>query len=225
VHFCPPSDHDRVEDTGLRPCPLPHHRTYGFPYPAVEPLASLAILAIGPFWQSRSFGKRANRITGRSPPSWLAARVGPRCLFVFLQSRGCLPLPSASASWHRPCGSATVALISSGKYVSICKIQSMLGTLGTHGDASLHRHEGRINRSAPIHRLRQSLRTCITISRRRYDKLFGGLSMPPGEYSVASLPAQPGDYSAAPRQSLHSCRLNIHPPNSFYSTHANVRDF
>jgi 5-methylthioadenosine/S-adenosylhomocysteine deaminase len=28
---------DRVEVTGLRPLPLPHHRTCGFPHPAVEP--------------------------------------------------------------------------------------------------------------------------------------------------------------------------------------------
>ena len=34
--------HDRVGDTGLRPCPLPHHRTYGFPYPAVESLTTTA---------------------------------------------------------------------------------------------------------------------------------------------------------------------------------------
>ena len=27
---------DRVEDRGLRPCPLPHHRIYRFQYPAVE---------------------------------------------------------------------------------------------------------------------------------------------------------------------------------------------
>ena len=28
---------DRVEVTGLRPPPLPHHRTCGFPHPAIEP--------------------------------------------------------------------------------------------------------------------------------------------------------------------------------------------
>ena len=28
---------DRVEVTGLRPSPLPHHRTSGFPHPAVGP--------------------------------------------------------------------------------------------------------------------------------------------------------------------------------------------
>jgi hypothetical protein len=28
---------DRVEITGLRPLSLPHHRTCGFPHPAVEP--------------------------------------------------------------------------------------------------------------------------------------------------------------------------------------------
>ena len=30
------TERDRVEDRGLRPCPLPHHRTYRFQYPAVE---------------------------------------------------------------------------------------------------------------------------------------------------------------------------------------------
>ena len=32
---------DRVELTGLRPSALPHHRTYGFPYPAVGQVGGL----------------------------------------------------------------------------------------------------------------------------------------------------------------------------------------
>jgi hypothetical protein len=32
---------DRVEVTGLRPLPLPHHRTCGFPHPAVGPGGSM----------------------------------------------------------------------------------------------------------------------------------------------------------------------------------------
>lgn len=31
------SARNRVEVTGLRPLPLPHHRTCGLPHPAVEP--------------------------------------------------------------------------------------------------------------------------------------------------------------------------------------------
>lgn len=32
---------DRVEVAGLRPPPLPHHRTCGFPHPAIEPCGVL----------------------------------------------------------------------------------------------------------------------------------------------------------------------------------------
>ena len=38
---------DRVGCRGLRPGTIPHHRTYGFPYPAVGPAASLAARQAG----------------------------------------------------------------------------------------------------------------------------------------------------------------------------------
>ena len=66
---------------------------------------------------------------GFAVPSQLAARTRPHCRFVFLRSRVCYPLLSAS-----PRGYAlrftTVTVIGSGRLLSSDEILPMLGTLG-----------------------------------------------------------------------------------------------
>jgi len=80
---------DRVGSRGLRPVTLPHHRTCGFPHPAVEPAALRAgvvapLESLGPGLASfRAFGPpqqgstvyRARRSSLAVP--WLVAGLGP----------------------------------------------------------------------------------------------------------------------------------------------------
>src|SRR5260370_13042397 len=66
---------------------------------------------------------------GFAVPSQLAARTRPHCRFVFLRSRVCYALPSASPHGYA-LRFATVAVIGSGWLLSSNEILPMLGTLG-----------------------------------------------------------------------------------------------
>jgi len=66
---------------------------------------------------------------GFAVPSQLAARTRPHCQFVFLQSRVCYTLLSASPRGYA-LRFATVTVIGSGWLLSSNKILPMSGTLG-----------------------------------------------------------------------------------------------
>src|SRR5260370_39183350 len=66
---------------------------------------------------------------GFAVPSQLAARTRPHCRFVFLRSRVCYALLSASPHGYA-LRFATVAVIGSGWLLSSNEILPMLGTLG-----------------------------------------------------------------------------------------------
>jgi hypothetical protein len=78
---------------------------------------------------ARLYLARLDDLLGFAVTSQLAARTRPHCRFVFLRSRVCYPLLSAS-----PRGYAlrftTVAVIGSGWLLSSNEILPMLGTLG-----------------------------------------------------------------------------------------------